>query len=504
MAYGILDEFLENDIKISEKMAVTGYEYVRERYSHSPLLTTYQRNRKALGTSAVEILNGKPYENFRLSRGRLIQGESCGCGASFSNIQHEMKSLQTKQMYDFLNLYSQIDHRLTECRNIDEFVQRCWDFQFIIRGVNKMYMCLYENWYDDDRKYDNVVRYNMLTYEKPTVFHKDEFSNFMTGKAAPYYICPLFFGDRELGYVVLRYENADCFDHIFRNWLKSISNALEILIMKNDIRYLTACQNLSEQHDSMTSMYNEIGVRNAFHTSDKNNLYMVMLKICLFDKDFTAINENEKIYAILDAAEGVKQFSGDNNICSRIDNNTFICLIKSNSGEKFLTELLSSIIYQHTSYMNKYGIDSFVCSSCKCESKEFDELSEICQNDIMHEIEIISKRKCNKYYDEMAELRRYIYMNPNETFQTESLHKKFEGSIGHLQVIYKQCFFESFHQDCISARIAKARFILAVTKMSVQETAFECGYSDNKYFMRQFLNETGITANQFRNVIKYS
>ena len=300
------------------------------------------------------------------------------------------------------------------------------------------------------------------------------------------------------------FHNADCFDHIFRNWLKSVSNALEILIMKNDIRYLTACQNLSEQHDSMTSMYNEIGVRNVFHTADKNDLYMVMLKICLFDKDFSAINENEKICAILDAAEGVKEFCGDENICGKIDNNTFICLIKSHNGERILTELLSSIIYQHASYMNKYGIDSFVCSSYKCENKNYDELSKLCAVSIMHEIEKISERRCNKHYSEMVALRKYIYMNPNETFQTDLLHQRFEGSSGHLRVIYKQCISKSFHQDCISARIAKARFILAVTKMTVKEAAFKCGYSDNKYFMRQFMQETGITANQFRNVINYS
>ena len=48
MAYGLLDELLRNNINVPEKMAVIGYEYVRERIFHSPALTTYKRNRKAL------------------------------------------------------------------------------------------------------------------------------------------------------------------------------------------------------------------------------------------------------------------------------------------------------------------------------------------------------------------------------------------------------------------------------------------------------------------------
>ncbi|MEE5994440.1 MAG: substrate-binding domain-containing protein [Oscillospiraceae bacterium] len=53
MAYGFLDECMEQEIPIPEKTAVIGYEYIRERRNHDPLLTTYQRNRKGLGESAV-------------------------------------------------------------------------------------------------------------------------------------------------------------------------------------------------------------------------------------------------------------------------------------------------------------------------------------------------------------------------------------------------------------------------------------------------------------------
>lgn len=66
-----------------------------------------------------------------------------------------------------------------------------------------------------------------------------------------------------MGYVILRYDYPDTYDHIFRNWLKSVSNALEFLRMKNDIRYLLQCQNISEHYDSSTGLYNLTGFENA-------------------------------------------------------------------------------------------------------------------------------------------------------------------------------------------------------------------------------------------------
>lgn len=501
MAYGLLDEFLENDVEIPEAMAVVGYEYIRERQSHSPLLTTYQRNRKALGEAAVDILTGERYEDFIPPKGHLIKGESCGCGAVRSDIKSELEYLRTKQTYDFVNLFSQLDQRLTECRNISEFASCCWDFRFLIRNVDKLYMCLYDNWYDEGEKYDNMVRYNLLTYEEPIIFHKNELSGFMTGKAAPYYICPLFFADRELGYVLLRYEVPDSFDYIFRNWLKSISNGLELLRMKNDIRYLTACQNLSELHDSLTSMYNETGIHKAYISADINALYMVMLRICLFDEDFSAVNESEKVYAVLDTAEAVKQFCGKNNVCARTDNNTFLCLVKSQNDENFLTQLMSSILCQHTSYIEKYSIDSFVCAAVRCVDKPFSELLDNCGELTKKGISRLSVRRREKLYKKLLELRNYIYMNPSMTFKTDKLHEMFGGSSGHLRAVYKKCFGISFHQDCINARVAKARYLLSTTALTVQQIAYDCGYSDTKYFMRQFVQGTGITANQFRNAL---
>lgn len=81
MAYGLLDEFMEQSVPVQEKMSVIGYEYVRERNCHTPLLTTYRRNRKSLGTEAVRLLYEKittgEYGDFYPAKGTLIPGNTC-------------------------------------------------------------------------------------------------------------------------------------------------------------------------------------------------------------------------------------------------------------------------------------------------------------------------------------------------------------------------------------------------------------------------------------------
>ena len=93
MAYGLLDTLADHGISVPESLTVVGYEFVRERHFHMPILTTYQRNREALGKIAVEMLLRKAktgtYGSFVPPHGRVICGNSCTCGISLSDLNNE-------------------------------------------------------------------------------------------------------------------------------------------------------------------------------------------------------------------------------------------------------------------------------------------------------------------------------------------------------------------------------------------------------------------------------
>ncbi len=505
MAYGVLDECMKKRFPIPKKYSLIGYEYIRERRNHTPLLTTYQRNRKALGSQGVMSLQSKLMTGEWLPHtppnGTLIKGDTCACCADPDDISREIIDVQTMATFDFLNLFSQLEHRLTECRSIDEFVARCWDFQFMIRNVGRLYMCLYENWYKDEAPSSVMTGYNMLTHEAPVTFKKENADILFGSSPAPYYFSPLFFADRELGFVVLSFNEPDTYDHIYRNWLKSIANGLEFLRMKNDIQYLTECQNLTEMRDSMTGMLNVKGLENAYKTSNRDKLYLVAVRAALFNEDRISLNAEKKLRPVMDAAEAVREFCHSQDICAKAESDLFICLMRSETPPEHLEELLTAVILQHERYISGCGTDSFVCCAFACEYMAFSELMKKCRAELDDRVNKISERRCDKHYNELIKLRNYIYLNPNDTFDSDKVHAQFSGSAGHLRAIYKKCFGVSFHQDCINARIAKARYYLAIKQFTTNQTADICGFSENKYFMRQFLAETGVTANQYRRIV---
>ena len=502
MAYGMLDTFMEHDLAIPENITIIGYEYVHERRNHDPLLTTFQRNRRELGKQAVKLLTEKlktgEYRDFIIPRGRLIYGNTCSCGAKIDDIKNEIIEIQTKATYDFLNLFSQFEYRLTECRNINEFVAGCRDFQFIIRNVNKLYMCLYENWYNEEPNTNNMIRYNLLTYEESIFFDKNQFSRLFSGSASPYYFCPLFFGNRELGFIVLRFDSPDTYDHIFRNWLKSFSNGLELLRMKNDIQYMIQCQNIAEQRDTLTGMLNENGLKNAFCITDKENLYLVGFQVCLFQNNFLAVKERGKITAITDAARCILEFCNNNDACARINNDTFICILQSKASPEILEDRLESFLYQHKNYMESYGLDSFMCCAIPCSDMSYLKIMSDFKESLSQKSKVIFKRRNMKHYSDLLALRNHIYKYPEDTFDMDKIYSLFNGSIGYLRSVYKKCFGISLLQDCISARMAKAKYLLMTTSMNCADISEACGYSDNKYFMRQFSSETGMTASRYK------
>ncbi len=505
MAYGFLDECMEQNVDIAEKCAVVGYEYVRERRFHAPLLATFQRNRKALGEHAVRLLLEKLdsgfYGIFQAPRGTMIAGDTCGCGADRQNTRDELSDMQTKATYDFLNLFSQLEHRLTECRSIDEFVARCWDFQFMIRNVSRLTLCLYEDWYDAAPVSENMTAYNLLTYEEPVLFRKRELSTLFRGDAAPYYFCPLFFAQKELGYAVLRFEKPDTFDPIFRNWLKSIASGLEFLRMKNDIRYLTECQNLTEYRDSLTGMFNEKGLKNASRSIAAQDLYLVALRIGLLSKDKNTARAGDRVTAVLDAAEAVRQFCRQNDLCGRIADDTFVCMVHSTQDAAFLESHLTALLSQHSSYVKMLGMDSFLCSAVPCENESYAKCRDAALARIGEKLRVLSERRLNPHYRELCSIRTMLYTQPEETFDQETVYGLYHGSKGYFRQLYRGCYGITLHDDCTDARISRARSLLAVTALSIAEIAQQCGYADAKYFMRQFQQCTGLTAMQYRNLV---
>ena len=152
--------------------------------------------------------------------------------------------------------------------------------------------------------------------------------------------------------------------------------------------------------------------------------------------------------------------------------------------------------------MESFGAGSFVCTAEKCGDGTYREVLGRCSDKAEKLMLDLSAKRLLNHYREMSEMRDYIFMEPASTFDTPSLHERFSGSTGYFRSVYKQCFGLSFHKDCINARIAKAKYQLVTSTMSIMEISEKCGYLDSKYFLRQFNSAVGMTPVRYRSLLK--
>lgn len=73
-------------------------------------------------------------------------GNTCACGESALDTRRELEAIYIRQTYNFLNLFCQLEQRITEAHNMEEFVQVCREFQFMVRDRSGLFLCLHENW----------------------------------------------------------------------------------------------------------------------------------------------------------------------------------------------------------------------------------------------------------------------------------------------------------------------------------------------------------------------
>lgn len=526
MAYAMCDQFVKSGVRIPEDIMIMGYEYVGNRMYHSPILTTYYRNRKGLGEKAVRILynkiTGNSIDTDISLKGKLILGNSCKCGVRTEQLNCELVEKRNEEDYNKMNVIGGFEYKLTLARSLPEYLSVLMNFHYFIRNAAGIYLCLYDDIFrfgnSDKLSSDNMHCYAVNDYaEVPG--RNNIFMNKHTlipdflknlSKPAAFYFSPMFFDEKVFGYIILIYDVPDGYNYILKSWIRSAANALEFLRMKNDINYLIECHNVSDFYDSVTGLYNEKGfednVRAAVSHNDRNFI-MLILKTEIFINEFSINNQKIKIdilYEISEVLKNLAKSKGD--LCAKINDNTYAFISFGDYGkmhENLLIDKISTNLIHQPLYMKEFGINSFVCSAVSGSVSDFDykAVMEILKNDISQQINKKSEKYSLPNYIEFTDLRNQIYINPEKVYTLSEVCHKLCFSSGYFRAIYKEYFDISYHQDIINSKISLAKYLLNYTNLSVSAIAQKCGYDDEKYFMRQFKKITEYTPNQYRSMM---
>jgi AraC-like DNA-binding protein/mannose-6-phosphate isomerase-like protein (cupin superfamily) len=96
----------------------------------------------------------------------------------------------------------------------------------------------------------------------------------------------------------------------------------------------------------------------------------------------------------------------------------------------------------------------------------------------------------------------YVYKNWNTNITLKSLSKLFYLSESYISTIFKQCLGISFYTFLTDLRIENACSLLASSKMSVTNIAYEVGYASYSTFVRVFNKQKGVSPVTYRQLIK--
>lgn len=528
MAYGLCDAFLSNGIRVPEQVTVVGYEYVGERFYHEPILTTYQRNRKAIGAKAVSLLwekmTGEKTEPISVS-GHMVLGSTCACGTDLKLLGNELQTIRREQFYSKLNLVGNFEQQLTVCRSTADYVDVLQQFAYLIRDIDGLHLCLYENWcstdvsdtapHDAGMMVHHRIVSNLVPTTEPVFYHKyDLFPDAVPQSESGdiLYFCPIFFSGREFGYFILQYDHPDCYDIIFRDWLKIASNALEFLRMKNDIGTLLECRNLSESYDSLTGLYNDKGLRDELSRSLKQaeadaDVTILLVRTELFFDHIRLDRQELSVRMDRELAENLKKVAiSKESFCAKLADKLYALVIIGSDAavqESLLADKLHTLILHAPLYSEHCGMDSLViCSTCvRADAFHLDDALRQLREQLNQKTTLLTVAQRQKPYTEYAELRNILYRNPQKKWDVQESCREFHLSPGHFRAVYKELFGISFHQDIIRSKVAQAKYLLLTTALSIPAIAYKCGYEDDKYFLRQFRQLTGMTPHVYKSGI---
>ncbi len=527
MAYGLIDTFFAHNINLPDDVTVIGYEYSGERFYHSPILTTYLRNRSAIGERAVSelhrILTGKKPEEIPLG-GCMICGDTCSCGIDKKYLREELEEVRREQFHNSMTICGNFEQQLALCRSLKDYIRALQDYTYLIRNLKGLYLCLYENWCNlkevsqlDISSNDKMMTlYRIIspieTASEPHFFKRSRLFTdelYGAGERLFLYFVPMFTDGIELGYFIFQYTEPDGYDPVTTGWVNAAVNALNVLRMKNDINELLEYNNLSVFHDTMTGLYNKQGLQRELETSlskaEKGDmLSVVMLKSGIFADNSRIDEKEQQVRLNLETADCLKKISADGSaICARLPDGQYVYAVMgkiSEDHDKLIIDRLTALIIHSPVFKTFRKSDMIVHGGVTVPAAEAS--PERIMKKLSEEIndmtaELYDKRKSGSY-GSYIDLRTAVYAAPEKKWEAEEVCREFHLSCGHFRAAYKKTFGISFHRDLIQSRISLAKYLLLTSALNLTAIAQRCGYDDDKYFLRQFRQQTGVSPNSYR------
>lgn len=289
MAASAVNRLFEAGYKIPEEIAVSGFDNIYNNHNFRIELTSVERPLFYSGQLACKMLYNT-FNNITQERSVILDmstkfTESCGCHESIVTDISEFKQLnaanynKVEKMINYSTMFNKLSCDLQGCGTSEEFFDALKSF---IKETDpeEFYFCLCYNWNSDKIDELSVSKKRALPTEYtsdmylPIAYCKGEFhdevSTFPRRELFPrinidevpgklYYMLPLHFGERCLGYMVICNCKLPIHNSMFQSWCITVSNSLENIRKIITLEYAVKRLGSLYTQDTFSGIFNRNG-----------------------------------------------------------------------------------------------------------------------------------------------------------------------------------------------------------------------------------------------------
>ena len=291
MAASAINRLSDEGLSVPDDIAVTGFDNTYSNHNYQVELTSVERPLSLSGRLACKMLYNH-FNNLPQKRNIILNmsakfTESCGCCENILSDISEFKKLNYRNYLKFQRSqdYSMVINKLScdllACNTFHEYIDSLKKFVVSI-DPEEFYFCLCENWDSDSAvditSSDVIGNINIpdkytedmiaaIAYVRGEFYQPHKIASrsiipsiaYNDGSGKFYYVIPLHFAERCLGYMVILNAKIPLHNSMFETFCISVSNSLENIRKLICLEYAVDRLGKLYAQDTFSGIYNRNG-----------------------------------------------------------------------------------------------------------------------------------------------------------------------------------------------------------------------------------------------------
>ena len=358
MALGMIDRLIKNGVKVPDDMIAVGFEATQEALLGEVSLTSFESNFTKTAADAVDYIHSiiepdVPLQPYEPQADKIFHpAMSCGCepdlrraAQAFKDaLYYRSRNYTEAELMDNIDIGLLMENYVSEILTASETPDACMENiyhnSYLTLPFLNFGLCLRTDWLTADNSEldgytDKMIlavansKVDDLNYheaEKRVVFDRRIMHPALqkyTEKPCVFYFSAVHYSNRTLGYTMLQRElsNKHILNLVFRNWLRNVNNALQMLRARNSYVMLSI-------RDNMTGLYNRRGMYERFEKMQAAAKPTDRLFTAVIDMDgLKYVNDtfghNEGDYGINAVSKAAQQSAREEEFCVRAGGDEF-------------------------------------------------------------------------------------------------------------------------------------------------------------------------------------